>query len=53
MYRVTYIKLMPGGPHLVTISHPNLAAAMTVYDALKIAGVHARLWDRNSTLYMG
>jgi len=50
MYRVTYIKMFCGGPQLVTVAHPNLDTAKSIYDAFKIAGVHVRLWDRNDQL---
>ena len=50
MYRVTYIKMFMLGPQVVTIAHPNLDTAKSIYDAFKIAGVHVRLWGRDDQL---
>jgi len=50
MFRVTYIRVNDDGPELVTLTHPNKETAMTLHDALKLAGVHVRLWSRNSKL---
>lgn len=50
MYRVSYIRLAAGGPRLVSLSHPDLHTAMTLHDALRLAGVHVRLWDRANRL---
>lgn len=50
MYRVTYLRITANGPEIVTVTHPNKAAAMAVHDALRMAGVHVRLWDKGSQL---
>jgi hypothetical protein len=50
VYRVTYIQMTPDGPKLLSISHPSRTAAMVVYDALLLAGVHVRLWDAQNRL---
>lgn len=46
MYRVTFLQIdhLTRRPRVLTVTTPLLAAAMTVHDALQLAGVHVRLW---------
>ncbi len=50
MYRITYLWMAASGPRVVSITHPDRQAAETLHDALRLAGVHVRLWDRDGRL---
>lgn len=48
MYKVTWLRLVPGKIKLDTIATPSLDIAIAVRNALKIAGVHTRFWEGNT-----
>lgn len=50
MYKVTFIRMTDKGPKTLTVTSPNRQAAEIVHDALRLAGVHVRLWDGNKIL---
>jgi hypothetical protein len=49
IYRVTFIRMSPKGPKLETITHSNLEVIKMIHDALKLNGVHVRLWMPDNT----
>lgn len=45
MYSVRFLRVTPKGVKLESITHANLEVAKLVHDALRISGIHVRLWD--------
>lgn len=50
MCRVSWMQLTPEGPRPESVNHPTLEVAATIYRALLLCGVRARLWDGNGKL---